>query len=420
MESIQRQATRVICGSEKEYQERLGVLKAPSLELRRKFICSVQIGLQNRKRATKFAGHPTEVQLRSPIKKIFEEHEKTTIKALRSTNKRNIKTRSKSKPKKTAVPTADLARLPFLQMVKTSRDTKKCTDNCSESKAETGAKKDPHAKEMKRTPAKGCNLLPIIHRSTITIKKVKEMPRVIAKEEGQVKKRKTKKVARSKSTGEVIANKNFAPKIKPRAKSCRQKRAKQILCTEKLVMEKPTQEKLAKETLLKKQLITKRLTKGKLHTEGLQVETFTKEKKCNKTVVNNELLVGEKFASSEPSPSSDKMPSKPLDSVHSILLSQTKSAIAFKVLTDGEHNDTVVLSARVPRRLRKLDNPPQLTAEMVTAKQLAVQENRLKELERVRNCARACSRPVERSTIVHLLALNYAVLRKGLEVQESL
>ena len=33
-------------------------------------------GLQNRKRATKFAGHPTEVQLRSPIKKIFEEHEK--------------------------------------------------------------------------------------------------------------------------------------------------------------------------------------------------------------------------------------------------------------------------------------------------------------------------------------------------------
>ena len=43
IESIQRRATRVICGSEKEYQERLGVLKWPSLELRRKFICLVQM-----------------------------------------------------------------------------------------------------------------------------------------------------------------------------------------------------------------------------------------------------------------------------------------------------------------------------------------------------------------------------------------
>ena len=33
IESVQRRATRVICGSEKEYQERLGVLKWPSLEL---------------------------------------------------------------------------------------------------------------------------------------------------------------------------------------------------------------------------------------------------------------------------------------------------------------------------------------------------------------------------------------------------
>ena len=33
----------IICGSEKEYQERLEVLKWPSLELRRKFICLVQM-----------------------------------------------------------------------------------------------------------------------------------------------------------------------------------------------------------------------------------------------------------------------------------------------------------------------------------------------------------------------------------------
>ena len=43
IESVQKRATRVICGSEKEYQERLGTLKWPSLELRRKFICLVQM-----------------------------------------------------------------------------------------------------------------------------------------------------------------------------------------------------------------------------------------------------------------------------------------------------------------------------------------------------------------------------------------
>ena len=43
IESIQRRATRVICGSEKEYQERLYVLKWPLFELRRKSICLVQM-----------------------------------------------------------------------------------------------------------------------------------------------------------------------------------------------------------------------------------------------------------------------------------------------------------------------------------------------------------------------------------------
>ena len=43
IESIQRRATRVLCGSEKEHQERLGVLKWPSLEFHRRFICLVQM-----------------------------------------------------------------------------------------------------------------------------------------------------------------------------------------------------------------------------------------------------------------------------------------------------------------------------------------------------------------------------------------
>ena len=40
---MQRRATRVICGAEKEYQERLAVLKWPSLELRKKFISLVHM-----------------------------------------------------------------------------------------------------------------------------------------------------------------------------------------------------------------------------------------------------------------------------------------------------------------------------------------------------------------------------------------
>ena len=43
MESIQRRATRVICGSEKEYQEKPAVLKRHSFQLRGKFICLEQM-----------------------------------------------------------------------------------------------------------------------------------------------------------------------------------------------------------------------------------------------------------------------------------------------------------------------------------------------------------------------------------------
>ena len=73
--------------------------------------------------------------MRGLIKKMLEEHEKTKIKAPRSTSKRNEKTRSKSNTKE-----------------KDSRDIKNCTNNCLDSK--TGAKKDPHAMEMRRSSAK--------------------------------------------------------------------------------------------------------------------------------------------------------------------------------------------------------------------------------------------------------------------------
>ena len=102
--------------------------------------------------------------MRGLIKKMLEEHEKTKIKAPRRTSKRNEKTRSKSKTKETtakketAVLTAEFetgsshACLPFSQVVKASRDIKNCTNNCLDSK--TGAKKDPHAMEMRRSSAK--------------------------------------------------------------------------------------------------------------------------------------------------------------------------------------------------------------------------------------------------------------------------
>ena len=43
IESIQRRATRLICGSDKSYSERLTELNWSTLELRRKYLCLVQL-----------------------------------------------------------------------------------------------------------------------------------------------------------------------------------------------------------------------------------------------------------------------------------------------------------------------------------------------------------------------------------------
>ena len=43
IESIQRRATRLICGSDKPYSERLTKLNWSSLELRRKYLCLLQL-----------------------------------------------------------------------------------------------------------------------------------------------------------------------------------------------------------------------------------------------------------------------------------------------------------------------------------------------------------------------------------------
>ncbi|KAL9983594.1 hypothetical protein ACROYT_G005790 [Oculina patagonica] len=130
----------------------------------------------------------------------------------------------------------------------------------------------------------------------------------------------------------------------------------------------------------------------KLEVEKI-VEKFAKEK----------LMVKEKQEAIQggPSSSSNTVVTKPISSTRSILLGKTKSAIAFEVLVGSKRKETVLLSARVPRRLRRHDNPPQLTAEVMSARQLAAQEKRLKELERVRNCARAYAQTGRRNDPVN-------------------
>lgn len=86
----------------------------------------------------------------------------------------------------------------------------------------------------------------------------------------------------------------------------------------------------------------------------------------------------------------------PNNAVRSIVLGKTKSSIAFEVLDATKRKETVVPSARLPFCLRRLDEPPPLTADVFNAKLLRAQENRLEELERVRLRARSLMRPPAR------------------------
>ena len=86
----------------------------------------------------------------------------------------------------------------------------------------------------------------------------------------------------------------------------------------------------------------------------------------------------------------------PSNAVRSIVLGETKSSIAFEVLDAAKRKETVVPSARLPLCLRRLDEPPPLTAEVFNAKLLRAWENRLRELERVQLRARSLIRPPAR------------------------
>ena len=220
--------------------------------------------------------------------------------------------------------------------IKASESTNKGTE--SESKAEARATEiESAAAKMMVEPSTDCprDILPVC-RPTIDINKVKE---VVAKDMARLRKLEVKRMLARGKVAETVSKEELA------------------------------KENLAKETLHK--------------------EKLAKEK----------LMVREKLEVIQggPSSSTNTVFTKPISPARSILLGKTKSAIAFEVLVGSKRKDTVLLSARVPRRLRRLDNPPQLTAEVMSAKQLAAQEKRVKELERVRDCAHASAQTARRN-----------------------
>ena len=79
--------------------------------------------------------------------------------------------------------------------------------------------------------------------------------------------------------------------------------------------------------------------------------------------------------------------SQPLSSVNSTFPEQ-KAAVAFDIaVTDGK---TIYPAARVPLRLRRRGQmAPEITLADVQEKQRAAEERKLKELERIRDCARS-------------------------------
>ena len=68
-------------------------------------------------------------------------------------------------------------------------------------------------------------------------------------------------------------------------------------------------------------------------------------------------------------------------------MGETSNAIAFEVVVG--YRPTVRPTARVPRRLNKLERQPKISKKQINAKHLAAEERKLRELENIR--ARASS-----------------------------
>ena len=220
--------------------------------------------------------------------------------------------------------------------------------------------------------------LPSLYRPTVDIKKVKE---------GAAKDR-------------VRLKKMHAEKKLAKEKLAREKLENGILVKEKLAIEKLENEILVKEKLAGENLENENLVKEKFSKEQMVKEKLPNERLVVEKLAKQQVVIREKLEAIQggQASSSNTVATKPISSAraHSILLGKTKSAIAFEVLVGSKRGETILLSARVPRCLRRLDSPTLLTAEVLAAKQLAAREKRLKELERVRDSARACSQTAKR------------------------
>ena len=253
--------------------------------------------------------------------------------------------------------------------IKLSERTQKCTEDGKsepndEEKVVEETVESAVAAVTANLPVAPPRKLPPLYRPTVDMMKLKE---VVAKDMARVKKAQAeKKLAKEKLARENLGNEN-------------------------LVKEKLAGEKLENETLPKGKFSKEQLAKEKPPKERQVVEKFAKQQ-----VVIREKLEAIRGGKAS---SSNTVATKPISSgrTHSILLGKTESAIAFEVLVGRKRKETVLLSARVPRSLRRLDSPPLLTAEVLAAKQQAAQERRLKELERVRDCARACTQTAKRT-----------------------
>ena len=80
--------------------------------------------------------------------------------------------------------------------------------------------------------------------------------------------------------------------------------------------------------------------------------------------------------------------SMPDNKLKCFVLAKSKNFMAFKVFSARRDKRTIVPSARLPFKFRKFDMSPSLTAEQLNAKLQRAQENRLRELERIRLHAR--------------------------------
>ena len=92
---------------------------------------------------------------------------------------------------------------------------------------------------------------------------------------------------------------------------------------------------------------------------------------------------------------------QPLSSTDSTLPQKMQTAVAFDIPVGDK---TVCPAARVPRRFRKRKVAPEPTLEDVKEKMRAAEERKLKELQRIRECARRVSRPHPAETSAQVTA----------------